>query len=251
MKLVTESKEVDFVVRLVGSGVKPWRVPLRSLSKLMEAIQGLVEQDEDEGEQPAVMDADDQEGQLLNLGSHVLNLVGIRSQSAGYAIATPFKDTALSVLERTGRAIDDPSNSEWSAVTVASIKDVSEIARSLGVKVEIRKPSVRSRLGDVIARITPTTYTEVANAAFVVGPTSLYGTVERIGGASAARCAFRLPNESKLVYCSVASDELAKKISRNCIALKCPLLRPFRGFCSKSSSKMSSLSAKLVEKQRF
>ncbi len=203
----------DFVVRLVGSGITPWKVPMRALSRLMDAIQRLVEQNEEDDRDVIMEEPKNQEAQWIALGSNVLKLVGIRSSSAGYAIATPFRESALNVLASTGRAIDDPSNSEWTAPTISSLKDVSEIAKSLGVKVEIRKPSKGSKLGDVIAKITPTTYVEVANSAFVRGQTSLYGTIERIGGAQEARCAIRLPEETKLVYCDIVSDDLARKLA--------------------------------------
>ena len=186
---------------------------MRALARLMDAIQRLVEQSEEE-EQEASLDEDENQenNQMVGLGSPVLKLVGIRASSAGYAIATPFKENAINLLADTGRAIDHPGDSEWSAPTIASLKKVSEIAKALGVKVEIRKPNQRGRLGDIIAKITPDTYEEIAQSAFVTGQTSLYGTIERIGGASAARCAIRLPDESKLVYCSIGNDELAKKL---------------------------------------
>jgi hypothetical protein len=177
----------------------------------MDAIQRLVEQD-DEGFEDKFSDENGQDQPLISLGSPVLKLVGVRAASAGYAISTPLRDGALDILDTMGRDINDPANANWSASTISSLKDISEIAKTLGVKVEIRKPNKGSRLGDVIARITPKTYEEVANSAFVHGQTSLYGTVERIGGSSAARCAFWLPGESKLIYCSVKSEELAKKL---------------------------------------
>jgi hypothetical protein len=209
-----EHSRPDFVVRLVGSGVKPWTVPLRALSKLMDAIQRLVEQSEEEDREVIPAEPQNQEEELIPaLGSNVLKLVQIRSSSAGYALATPYRESALNILSSTGRAIEDPSNSEWSAPTISSLKDVSEIAKSLGVKIEIRKPKKGSKLGDVIAKITPTTYTEVANAAFVRGQTTVFGTIERIGGAQDARCAVRVSEQSKLVYCDLASDELAKRLA--------------------------------------
>lgn len=211
---VEESKAADFVVRLVGSDVKPWSVPMRTLARLMDAVQRLVEQSEEEDADPIPSPDDSDDQQPVSLGSNVLKLVGIRASSAGYAIATPFRDGALAILTATGNAIEDPGRAEWSAATISSLKDISEIAKSLGVKVEIRKPNTKGRLGDVVARITPLTYDEVADSAFVRGQTTLFGTVERIGGASAARCAIRVPEQPKLVYCNVSGDELAKRIGQ-------------------------------------
>jgi hypothetical protein len=213
-----ENKKIhssDFVVRLVGSGIKPWHVPMRSLARLMDAIQRLVAQDEEEDVDSSEDEAEVQDDQIVSLGSNVLKLVGIRATSAGYAISTPFRESALSVLATTGNAIENPTESEWTGPTISSLKDVSEIAKALRVKVEIRESGSKRRLGDVIARITPETYDQVSKSAFVHGDTSLFGRVVRIGGAEEARCALRIPDQSKLVYCGVASDELARKLSNH------------------------------------
>lgn len=209
---MAESKNADFVVRLVGSDVKPWRVPMRTLARLMDAIQRLVEQTEEEDADP--IPSSDDLLDHVSLGSNVLKLVGIRSASAGYEIATPFREGALAVLSTTGKSIEDPANAEWSAATISSLKELTEIAKAMGVKVEVRKPNKAGRLGDVIAKITPTTYDAIAAAAFVRGQTTLFGTIERVGGASAARCAVRVPEQTKLVYCNVGTDELAKRIGQ-------------------------------------
>ena len=188
---------------------------MRSLARLMDAIQRLVAQDEDAQPEFIEDEPEIQAGQLVTLGSNILKLVGIRTTSAGYAISTPVCDSALSLLAATGAAIEKPTESEWSGPTISSLKDVSEVAKSLGVNVEIRKPGSKRRLGDIIAKITPETYDVVSRSAFVHGETSLFGRLVRIGGASEARCALRIPDESKLIYCGVASDELARKLSNH------------------------------------
>lgn len=213
---MSDSKTADFVVRLVGSNVKPWTVPLRSLARMMDAIQRLVEQKENEVElEDSQIEIEPQDGELGLAGSQVLRLVGVRSSSAGYAISTPYKDSTLGMLAATGRAILDPSHSEWTGPTISSVKDLSDVAKSLGVVIEIRQPRQGSRLGDVIARISPDTYQQVSDSAFVIGETSLYGTIERIGGASAERCAFRLPDQTKMIYCGVAGEDLARKLAKH------------------------------------
>jgi hypothetical protein len=182
----------------------------------MDAAQRLVAQDEEEDSDSVIDEEQEVEGdQIVSLGSNVLKLVGIRTASAGYAISTPVRESALALLAATGQAIDNPSEFEWTGPTISSLKDVSEIAKSLGVKVEIRRPDSNRRLGDVIAKITPETYELVSRSAFVHGETSLFGRLVRIGGVEEARCALRIPDQSRLVYCGVASDELARKLSHH------------------------------------
>jgi hypothetical protein len=210
---VTESKNVDFVVRLVGSGIKPWKLPMRTLSKLMDAIQRLVEQSEEDEPEINFDDSENQEGQSETLGSSDINLVRIRATSAAYSISSPVSESAVQLLAETGHAIENPADSEWSAPTVSSIQHISEIAKRYRVRVEIRKPYSGRRLGDVIAKITPETYDAIAGSAYIYGQTALTGTVEKVGGAQ-ARCTLRLPNQSKLVYCRVANESLAQKLSQ-------------------------------------
>jgi hypothetical protein len=211
----------DFLVRLVGSDVKPWKVPMRTLARVLDAVQRLVEQTEDETEsggstaQDTIPPGDPEENQIGISGSQALRLIGVRSASAGYAISTPLRSATIGVLASTGRAIEDPTNFDWSGPTISSIKTLSDVAASLDVKIEIRKPRKGSRNGDVIAKITPQTYEDISESAFVRGNTSLYGTIERIGGTSEARCAFRLPDQTKLIYCGVADDELARKLGKH------------------------------------
>lgn len=213
--LKSKTPPTDFVVRLIGSGVKPWHVPMRSLARLMDAIQRLVAQDEELDAEFIEQEPEGQTDHIVSLGSNVLKLVGIRTTSAGYAISTPVRESAISILSATGDAIQKPSEAEWTAPTISSLKDVSEIAKALGVKVEIRKPGSRRRLGDVIAKITPETYANVSQAAFVHGETSLFGRLVRIGGVEEARCALRIPDESKLIYCGIGGDDLARKLSNH------------------------------------
>lgn len=207
-------KSEDFVVRLVGSDMKPWKVPLRTLARVMDAIQRLVEQTEAENPEDSASDSKVQPADSVLAASEFLRLVGVRTASAGYVISAAHRGPTLKVLSATGRAIDAPEESEWTGPTLSSLKDLSEVARSLGVRIEIREPNSGGRLGDVIAKIRPETYDSISDSAFVRGDTSLYGTIERIGGASEARCAFRLPEETKLIYCGIDGIDLARKLGK-------------------------------------
>jgi hypothetical protein len=200
--------DADFVVRLVGPGVKPWAVPTRTLSRILDAVQRMVEQTEDE---------DEGEGERTSGGdAHTLRLIEIRSTSAAYAVAATDHDSAISVLTATGKGIDAPDKFEWQGPTISSIEKLSEAARSLNCTIEIRLPHDGRRYGDVIARIGPDTFGVIANVAYVVGKASVFGKIERVGGATKMHCGLRLPEQShKMVICRVVSADLIRQLGQH------------------------------------
>lgn len=209
----TKKLDPDFVIRLVGPDVKPWVVPMRALSRVLDSVQRLVDQNEEE-ESEELADEEEEGDVAPSLGgTGSLRLVGVKSQSAGYAIASQSRDSVLRVLSQTGEAIRAPQRAEWTASSVSSIRSLSEVAKSLGVEIEFRTPGKGNALGGVIARITPISYAEVSGTAFVHGPTSVYATLERIGGVTEPRCALRVPDQHRLVFCDV-SGKLVREMGR-------------------------------------
>ena len=92
--------ETDFVVRLVGSNIRPWAVPMRSLARVLEAVQRLIDQ-KDEGEDRGV------EGQESQADSgRLLHLVDVKSKSAGYAVSSPNRDIVRRALEAVREQIN-------------------------------------------------------------------------------------------------------------------------------------------------
>ena len=70
-------------------------------------------------------------------------------------------------------------------------------------------------MGDVIATIGPITFSRFAEAAFVSGDTSVYGRIERVGGATEMRCGLRVPEQpGRMIICSVANRDLARQLGQ-------------------------------------
>ena len=70
--------------------------------------------------------------------------------------------------------------------------------------------------GRVFATIDGDSYSILAATAFVTGESSIYGYLERVGGATEQRCGLRLPNQlRKMVYCTVDTEELIRKLGQH------------------------------------
>src|SRR5688572_12151846 len=126
----------DFVVRLVGPGIKPWAIPMRSLARVLDAIQRLVDQRDDEIEGDDRLAEDHSAPEMVDTESRALRLVDMKARSAGYAVAAPVPDLALGVLRRTGSDIESPEAADWSNASLSSLKELSEVAKSLGCEIE-------------------------------------------------------------------------------------------------------------------
>lgn len=211
----------NFVVRLVGVDLEPWIVPMRTLTRVLDAVQRLVDQRE-EDESPAMFGAaiepiaaKPKEGSKEE--TRVLHLLGVIKGSAAYPISVPKERTALQIFRETGRGITSPYDAPWSQATLSSLRDLSDVARSLGGRIEIRRPGDKSgKFGDVLATIGPSTYASVLGGAYIYGHTSVYATIERVGGATEMHCGIRVPEQPrKMVICRIINQELARQLGQH------------------------------------
>jgi hypothetical protein len=182
---------------------------MRSLAKVLEAVQRLVEpRDEDSEERVA---AADKPPDL----ARALHLLDVKSGSAAYAVAAPDPKVVINTLSSVGRSIQTPKTVDWADSTLSSLRDLSEVARTIGCNIEFCQANGSQRHSRVLARITPQTYEDVSVCAFIRGPTSVYARIERVGGATAMRCGIRLPGSpQKMVICRVASADLVRRLGK-------------------------------------
>jgi hypothetical protein len=203
----------DFVIRLHGGNVKPWRVPLRVLGRILSAVQRLVDQRDD----LAYSEMDDSEEvstESPGLETRTLKLLKVTSASAGYAVASADREQTLAVLTETGRGIQAPDATRWHPSSVSSIEELSQTARQLGCIIEFRTVAKGKSQGDVIAMIRPETSDEIQKRAFINGHTSVYGKLERVGGATAMRCGIHVQGRPRMLYCSVANEDLIRELGK-------------------------------------
>lgn len=198
----------SFVVRMVGSGLKPSGVDLRKFTRAMDAVQRLIEQRDDfqegeDGESPS--------------DAAPLQLLSVVTGSAVYRLLADDPQRAVGILRRTGVDIDAPKSVEWSSATLSSLRDLSDVARTLGCRIELRdltEEGKRLKLGDVLASIGPDTYPRISSFAFMSGETSVFGKIERVGGATNMHCGLRIPHQHRMIICKVSNAELTRELGR-------------------------------------
>jgi hypothetical protein len=210
--MVTDVPKPDahLLIRLVGHDLKPWFVPLRVLNRVLGAVQRLVDQRDDLVD----VDEDEEPVEQLSQGGTTLQLIGVKSLSAGYAVASHNRKVTMGVLAETGRGIESPDQMNWRPSSISSLEELSQTARQLGCIIEFRETSKQKTLGPVVAMIRPDTAALVTRRAFRHGRTSVVGRLERVGGATAKRCGIHVQGRSKMLVCSVATAELVRELGK-------------------------------------
>lgn len=209
----TPKPTADFEIRLVHPDLRPWSVPTRVLGRVLDAVQRLVEQKEsDDDDEVAVS------GEITPVvagDGHVLNLLDVKTGSARYPVSTKEGEFAKAVLKQTGVDIICPEKADWPPPTLSSLEDLSAVAKSLGCVIEFREPNTGNKLGNVLARISSSTFDDISANAYITGDSSVFGKIERVGGATKLHCGIRIPKHPrKMVICRVADSDLARELGR-------------------------------------
>jgi hypothetical protein len=203
----TSSRDPDFVMRFPDHGIKPWIVPMRQLTRALNAVQRLIEHTED--------GAEDEEAGVEEPGhpKKPLHLLGVTSGSAAYKVSAPDHVGALRTISQTGAGLEHPSTAEWDPESLSAIEDLSEVAKSVGCDIEFSTPG---KDGQVLAKITPLSYESISRLAFVTGESTVCGYLERVGGATEMHCGLRFSSQpEKMVICRVATDELIRRLGQH------------------------------------
>ena len=196
-----------FAVRLVGPpGIKPWSIPARVLTRIVNAVQQIIERTEPD----ELFDSEEEDAEKRPTSA--IQLLNVTSASAAYQFAAVDGTSALRILGEIGAGLSNPRQADWDEVNLSAIYDISAAAKALDVTVEIRE---KDKKGNILAAITPQSYKEISEGAFVTGESSVYGYLERVGGATDMRCAMRLPDQEKLLFCRVATGELIRRLGKH------------------------------------
>jgi hypothetical protein len=190
-----------FEVIFKGPGIVPWNIPIAKVTGTLSAIRRLAagevlaEEDEDEGETEETDES--------------VTLLEVKRGSAIFRFAGHSPSAAINRLREAGRVLHNPETAGQSEFILRPIKDLSAIARSLGCSIILKEPG---RSTSVFAEVGADSYDAISKSLLITGTTSIAGKVLRVGGATALRCGLRVPFQSRMLYCRVENEKLAREL---------------------------------------
>ena len=188
-------------VRFTGGDISPERVSLSALTQTLNAIRQLSSN--------GVSHHTHTSGEPADPG--MFQLVGVKRGSALYQFDG--RTSGLFKLRDIGHLLENPEAAGEVDFNFRAITELSSVTTRLRCKI-----TIGGRLEDgklvILARIGPDTWSNLRNALFVEGDTSIFGTVKRVGGATEMRCSIRLPPDGRLLYCKVDGAELSRRLGR-------------------------------------
>ena len=199
---MAQPKQPDPVFELVfkGKGIYPEEIPLGTLTQAFSAIRRLAAGGESAEEE-------EEDGTADN-GS--IRLVKVKRGSAVFQFFGPSAAAHLLHLRGAGTVLEAPEDLGDNDYVLRPIEQFSAAAKHLNCSVVVKEAGAD---GPTLATIEPGSYERIAGRLFLEGETSLTGQVERVGGATATRCALRQVSfQSRLLFCKVASEEVARRL---------------------------------------
>jgi hypothetical protein len=196
--------KATFEVRIEGDGVEPSRVPLRSVSEVLSAIQDLAS-GRDAFELPRVPD------------EKSIGLVEIRRGSAVYLCVAREPREAIKNLARVGKLLAAKTESaierigsDLIAGVLRPLEHLSDVARAVGGRVRVTVAGSSESLLDIASD----DFRRFSESVLSEGPTTIVGRVERVGGATDMRCALRVEGRRKLLYCDIENQPVARRLGQ-------------------------------------
>ena len=137
----------------------------------------------------------------------VIGLVDIETGSTKLRFSSQLPQLALSAFVALTTSISNNDYTSLPASSVRAIQKISDFAKKRQCIAAFEVPSDTSHS----ARITPDSVIDFPENAFISGETTVYGKIERVGGAT-PKVVIRT-GENKSISCAV-SEELAKNLAQ-------------------------------------
>lgn len=189
-----------FEVLFEGKGVYPEFIPLGTLTQTFSAIRRIVAGSE-------IVDEDEEAEEPVDASS--IRLLDMKRGSALFQFVGASVTTDLANLRGVGRVLESPDELGKNDYVLRPIETLSAIARRLGCTVVFREATSEKT---VLAKIEPSSYERIAGSLFITGDTAITGRVERVRGATTRSCALRVSFQAKLLYCRVATQDVARQL---------------------------------------
>ncbi len=195
--MAKKKQEATFELRFFGGDVTPEKVTVRAVSDALNAVQDL-----SSGRDPY-------EERRVDYDKGI-GLVRVLKGSAVYRCASRDPVLALKNLRRV-KSLVHPNGDEHLEdieTLLNPIQSLSDVAKSLDCKIEIREFGTKKPLFQVDKEM----FSRISERVFVQGPTTLVGRIERAGGSTEMKCAMRITGRRTLLYCDVASKAVVRRL---------------------------------------
>ena len=136
----------------------------------------------------------------------IVGLVNIEKSSAKFRFKPSYPSIALSAFLALSNSITQNNYSKSPLKSVESLVKISEFSKRHNCTAEFRS-KINSPQPEAI--ITPSTLVEVPESLFITGETTIYGKIERVGGAK-PKVMIR-SEDNNLIICDI-SEEMAQQL---------------------------------------
>jgi hypothetical protein len=140
-----------------------------------------------------------------------IGLLQVRRGSVAYQFSCPRPDPALAHLRETGQILERPESIGENEYILGPVEELSAVAKSLQCSIVLKEPG---KDGPILAQIGGGSYSAVSDKLILSGETAITGKVERVGGATELKCGLRVPSQNRMLFCRVASAEVARKLGQ-------------------------------------
>lgn len=143
--------------------------------------------------------------------SRLVRLIGVRKGSAVFRCVSLQPELARANLREAGAILENPEKIGERDYVLSPLKRLSETAKSLACSIIISDNDGRN---GKLVEISEESYKSVRDVAIVSGDTSITGNVQRVGGATAKKCSLRVGFQHNLLYCSVHSKKIVRRLGQ-------------------------------------
>jgi hypothetical protein len=202
-KTTTAKPAATFEVRFLGSDVLPEKIPLRSVSDALSAVQDLAS-------------ARDSFEETQVSPEKSIRLLAVRRGSATYQCLARAPREAIANLVRVAAILasldDEHENEDGLVAAFRPLKSLCDVAGSVGCSLQVR---LVGRETKELFTVQKEDYQRISDRLFMTGETTVVGVVERVGGATGMRCLLRVPGRTRLLYCDVESEDLVRRLGQH------------------------------------
>lgn len=179
-------------IRFTGSGMKPGNIRSKELAEIIEAFEDMI---------VSVVLRDNP---ALGREAVIIGLVNIKDESIGLQFLPNLTDLTIPATLRITESIAAHNFNQLPSTTIKSVQIIASFVKKYQCEAELRTYNGQA---EVRAIITPSM--EIPSIVSLIGETTLYGEIKRVGGID-PRVTLRTI-DGQTIYCDV-SEELAKEL---------------------------------------